>query len=159
MSNNSIIIQEYLGDINGEYTCTVVKYGEILSDVMIFRRELRSGDTYKAKPIKSKKISEYISKVARKLDFHGPCNFQLRMDVNDIPKIFEINCRFSGTTPFCSQVGFNPLEFYLKTDLQIDYSYKVDYNTQVLRYWSEVLIDDVDNRINDKNISPKFSSK
>ena len=36
MSNNSIIIQEYLGDINGEYTCTVVKYGEILSDVMIF---------------------------------------------------------------------------------------------------------------------------
>ena len=55
-------------------------------------------------------------------------------------KIFEINCRFSGTTPFCAQLGFNPVEYYLKNKLGLVYDYEIDYESYVLRHWSEMIV-------------------
>ena len=108
------IIQELIGSEADEYTCTIVKIKDKISEVLILRRYLRSGDTYKAEPVKSKIISKYVKDIAKSLNIYGPCNFQLRLDNNGRPKVFEINCRFSGTTPFCAQLGFNPLEYILK---------------------------------------------
>ena len=155
------MIQELISDKNNEYTCTVVKVKHRISEVIIFKRILRSGDTYKAQPIRSNTISDYVSKVANKLNFDGPCNFQLRVDYNNIPKIFEINCRFSGTTPFCSQIGFNPVEYYLKKTLKKEYNYKIKYSVYILRYWSEVLIknDTLKNIEKEKSIETDFKLK
>ena len=80
------------------------------------------------------------SGVTSKLEIEGGCNFQLRVDSDMVPKIFEINCRFSGTTPFCAQLGFNPVEYYLKKSLSINYEPKIDYDSSVLRFWSEVVV-------------------
>ena len=123
-----------------EYTCTVVKIGNVLSPVLVLKSNLRYGDTYKAEPVKSDKIEEYVLNVASKLEIDGGCNFQLRLDNNGVPKIFEINSRFSGTTPFCAQVGFNPIEFYLKNFLGLKYSVNIDYNSIILRHWAEVVV-------------------
>jgi carbamoyl-phosphate synthase large subunit len=135
------IIQEYVGSEEKEYTCTVVKVGDELSQVLAMKRVLRSGDTYRAEPIKSEKIEKYVSDIATKLDIDGSCNFQLRLDMQGEPKIFEINSRFSGTTPFCAQIGFNPIEFYLKKTLGIECSVSVNYKVIILRHWSEIVID------------------
>jgi carbamoyl-phosphate synthase large subunit len=136
-----IVIQECVGDDDKEYTCTVVKVNNELSPVLALKRVLRSGDTYRAEPIKSTKIEQYILDVASKLDIDGGCNFQLRLDLRGEPKIFEINSRFSGTTPFCAQIGFNPVEFYLKRYLGIEAKININYNSIVLRYWSEVVVE------------------
>ena len=48
-------------------------------------------------------------------------NFQLRLDAAGVPKLFEINARFSGTTPFCAELGMNPVEDYLKRSRGIPY--------------------------------------
>ena len=145
-----IILQEYLGNDEAEYTCTVVKIGNQLSPVLVFKRKLRFGDTYKAEPIKSKKIEQYVFDVASMLEIDGGCNFQLRVDKHGEPKIFEINSRFSGTTPFCSQIGFNPVEFYLKKRLGLKSVINIDYNSTVLRYWSELVVK--------KSLLKKFST-
>jgi len=137
----NILIQEYIGDESKEYTCTLVKVKDKLSPVLALRRVLRSGDTYKAEPVKSQKIEQYVLDVASKLDIDGGCNFQLRLDDFDEPIIFEINSRFSGTTPLCAQIGFNPIEFYLKNYLGINLEVDIKYNSIILRYWSEVVVE------------------
>ncbi len=135
-----IVIQECVGNEDTEYTCTVVKIGNELSPVLALKRILRSGDTYRAEPVKSEKIERYVLDVASKLEIDGGCNFQLRLDKHGEPKIFEINSRFSGTTPFCAQIGFNPVEFYLKRSAGLKSVVNIDYNSIVLRYWSEVVV-------------------
>ena len=135
-----IIIQEYIGNEDTEFTCTVVKIGNEVSPVLALKRILRSGDTYRAEPVESKKIEQYVLDVASKLEIDGGCNFQLRLDKHGEPKIFEINSRFSGTTPFCAQIGFNPVEFYLKRSLGLESPVSIDYSSVVLRYWSEVVV-------------------
>ena len=137
---NNIVIQECVGNEDTEYTCTVVKIGNELSPVLVLKRILRSGDTYRAEPVESEKIEQYVLDVASKLEIDGGCNFQLRLDANGEPKIFEINSRFSGTTPFCAQIGFNPVEFYLKRSAGLECTINIDYNLIVLRYWSEVVV-------------------
>ncbi|WP_108649716.1 ATP-grasp domain-containing protein [Dongshaea marina] len=139
-NEDGLIIQELIGEGSDEYTCTIIIVGNHVSDVLVFKRELRDGDTYKATPIKNKKICEYITEVALKLNVHGCCNFQLRIDSSGIPKIFEINCRHSGTTPFWTALGFNPVEYYLKKINDIEYKPEVNYDFVIMRYWSELLV-------------------
>ena len=74
------------------------------------------------------------------LEIDGGCNFQLRLDKHGEPKIFEINSRFSGTTPFCAQIGFNPVEFYLKRSIGLESAVNIDYDSIVFRYWSEAVV-------------------
>jgi len=131
------VIQQYLeGD---EYTCTIVVVKDKVSDVLCLKRDLRSGDTYRAFPEKNYAIESYVKAVAVKLGIYGSCNFQLRLH-NGVPKLFEINSRFSGTTPFCAQLGFNPVEFYLKSKLNKNYKSDINYDALVLRHWTEVVI-------------------
>ncbi|WP_210455354.1 ATP-grasp domain-containing protein [Vibrio crassostreae] len=131
------VIQEYLdGD---EFTCTVVGVKNKISDVLCLKRDLRAGDTYRAFPEKNAVIENYVKALALKLGIYGSCNFQLRF-VDGVPKLFEINSRSSGTTPFCAQLGFNPIEFYLKSRLDIPYQSNINYDAMVLRHWTEVVV-------------------
>ena len=57
-----------------------------------------------------------------------------------VNKIFEVNCRFSGTTPFCAQLGFNPVEYYIKKTQGIDYHGTINFDAMVLRHWQEVVV-------------------
>lgn len=154
-----LVIQECVGNDDQEYTCTVVKVENELSPVLVLQRSLRSGDTYRANPIKSELIENYVQQVAARLDIDGGCNFQLRLDDSGNPKIFEINSRFSGTTPFCSQLGFNPVEYYLKKKLGQTPNVDIDYDAYVLRYWSEVVVSksQLSELAENKDIAPKLS--
>lgn len=145
------VIQEYLdGD---EFTCTVVAVKDNISDVLCLKRDLRAGDTYRAFPEKNIVIEAYVKALALKLGIYGSCNFQLRVS-NGIPKLFEINSRFSGTTPFCAQLGFNPVEFYLKAKLNKFYKSNINYDAMVLRHWAEVVVSK--SILNEKTIGKPF---
>lgn len=140
-ADNSLMAQELVGTDDDEYTCTVAGVGGDVSDALVLRRTLRSGDTFQAFPVESESISSYVKKIAEKLNINGSCNLQLRLDKGQ-PKVFEINCRFSGTTPFCTQLGFNPVEYYLKTVLDLPYYSDIDYSKVIFRHWTESIIDE-----------------
>jgi carbamoyl-phosphate synthase large subunit len=161
LNEKGLVIQELIGSDNTEYTCTIVILNDKISEVLILKRILRSGDTFRAEPIENKLISNYVTEVAIALSIEGSCNFQLRMDKNNIPKIFEINCRYSGTTPFCSQLGFNPVEFYLKSSMNVEYNYSIDYDSMVLRNWSEVLVSKnvIAELDREKKVQPTYNRK
>ncbi len=135
---DNCIIQEYIdGD---EYTCGSVTLGGKCKGVIIMRRILRNGDTYKAFVEKNELIETTVRDVIEKLKPFGACNVQLRMR-NGIPYIFEINARCSGTTAARALAGFNEPKIiadYVLHGIEPDYSIK---NISVLRYWKELVIE------------------
>jgi len=138
------IIQEYLSSDNDEYTCSAFVYKGKCYGVICGQRWLRNGDTYKAHFKKYPELEVFIAKVAIKLNVSGPCNFQLRQTVRG-PVIFEINCRFSGTTGAINHLGFNVANALLqiiglkRTPWQL--SFKPAY---VFRYWNELFVKEED---------------
>lgn len=160
-NEENLVVQELIGTKDQEYTCTIVVVDGAASDVLILQRSLRSGDTFTANPVESSTVSDYVTKAALALGVEGSCNFQLRVDGDGIPKIFEINCRFSGTTPFCAQLGFNPVEYYLKKKMGLEYDYEVDFDAFVLRHWSEMVVKKEQIKLfsNDKKLVPQKISR
>jgi carbamoyl-phosphate synthase large subunit len=139
-AGRDLIVQECIGSVETEYTCTMVAAGSRRSDVAVLRRRLRNGDTYKAESVVAPAIADYVLSIARLLDIEGNCNFQLRVDGEGHPKLFEINARFSGTTPICAMLGFNPVEYYILTKLGRSYQPSWQSNMMVLRLWSAVVL-------------------
>ena len=108
----SPIIQEYLeGD---EYTCGSIFLKNKLISVICLRRFLKDGNTSIAFLENNFLLTNYISKITEILKPYGPMNFQLKFTKNG-PMIFEINPRFSGTTPIREKFGLNEYTAISKT--------------------------------------------
>lgn len=135
------VIQECVGTKDTEYTCGVIAINDVKKSIVL-RRDLKDGNTSSAYYQKDfpEIITKYILDVADKLNIFGVCNFQLRLDKDGIPKIFEINSRHSGTTYMRTLFGFNEIEFILEYILNkkvIDFHLK---EGTVKRYYEEFLI-------------------
>ena len=145
------VVQEFIdGD---EYTCGSVFFENYLAGVISMKRELRSGDTYKAFSLKSSSLNNYVGEVVQALRPFGACNVQLKLKGGN-PYIFEINPRCSGTTAARALVGLNEPDIILKY-LESGEMPTINYEEKtILRYWNEVVIDN-------KDVLPmfKFDSK
>jgi carbamoyl-phosphate synthase large subunit len=71
----------------------------------------------------------------------GPANFQFRIDRSGRVKVFEINARFSGTTPLRAIAGFNEVEMCLRRLLLGEPVAEPCVEEMVLlRHWSETVL-------------------
>ena len=102
------IIQEFINDDKGEFTCCVYRSSSKEIRTQIFKRELTSGYSGYGEVIKDTTISNLLEKIELKLDLVGSINVQLRIK-EDIPKVFEINPRFSSTVLYRHLFGFEDL--------------------------------------------------
>ena len=100
------IIQEYLEKSEKEYTCGSTFIDNEIITLISLRRILKNGNTQQAFCEKTEEIDDYIKKLTLSLKPYGPINFQLRLTKRG-PIIFEINPRFSGTTPIRALFGVN----------------------------------------------------
>jgi len=136
------VIQEYLGDETSEYTvgCFCDRDGE-LRGTLVLHREILEGTTYRAQAGEFPEVRAEAGRIARALKPMGPCNIQLRV-ADGRAVCFEINGRFSGTTPVRARLGFNEVEAALR---HFVLSEQVDLPlvTQgvMLRYWNEMYPD------------------
>ncbi len=135
------IIQEYMPAERDEYTSTTLTFNNHCYGVLSMRREMRfGGHTTKAILDDYPEINKTIKNIAEKFNAFGPANFQLRLH-NNVPSIFEINCRFSGTTPFCAEVGFNTVEAVLRYVILNESIQELKYKKGIiLRYFNELFI-------------------
>ncbi|MEI8140543.1 MAG: ATP-grasp domain-containing protein [bacterium] len=135
---DNYVAQEYLdGD---EYTCGSVSFDGNCFGVIVMKRILRDGDTYKCFVERNALINETVERIIKALKPTGGCNVQLRMK-NGIPYVFEINARCSGTTAARALAGFNePLMIadYLIRGKKPSFSIK---EISILRYWKELVVD------------------
>lgn len=137
------LIQEYLGDADQEYTagcfsdCNAKVRGAI-----VFRRELKEGTTYRAEAGHFPAARAEAIRIAEAIHPMGPCNIQMRMH-HGVAVCFEINVRFSGTTPMRTHLGFNDVEAAMKHYVLGQPATDLPLVTRgiVLRYWNEAYID------------------
>jgi carbamoyl-phosphate synthase large subunit len=132
------IAQEYVGDAENEYTVGVLSAAEgVIIDSIVLKRNILSGLGAKIKIlnksgnaslgkylaissgisqgeiIRNELIATTAEQIAQKLNSTGPLNIQCRLQDNKV-YVFEINPRFSGTSPMRAIVGFNELDLSLK---------------------------------------------
>jgi carbamoyl-phosphate synthase large subunit len=103
------IVQEAVATSQDEYTSGVVLGDGCVQAVVTMRRDLRDGNTYRAYVEPDSTYDGLLARIADTLSGVGPLNFQFRV-AQGVPKIFEINARFSGTTPFRAYAGFNEVD-------------------------------------------------
>lgn len=135
------IIQELVGTPDTEYTCGVVYLDKVIG-IIALRRSLKEGNTIIATyennipPI----IHNYLNDISSILKPYGACNFQLRIDKNGIPKLFEINARHSGTTYMRVLFGFNEVEIIIGNILGITLPNPIFKEGKVIRFFDEMYI-------------------
>jgi carbamoyl-phosphate synthase large subunit len=115
------VLQEFITDKNGEFTCGLYRSnsGEIRS--LIFKRELHGGYSGYGEVIENVAITKLLEKLAIALDLLGSINVQLRISENS-PKIFEINPRFSSTVFYRHLFGFEDVIWSIEDKLGLELS-------------------------------------
>jgi len=133
------VVQEFIaGD---EFTCGTVCIENRCVGVIVMKRELKFGNTYRAFVVQDEKLTKFATDVIDVLRPFGPCNIQLRMR-DGIPYIFEFNARCSGATAMRALAGFNEPEMvcdYLLKGIKTPY-FKIK-EIAILRYWKELVVD------------------
>jgi carbamoyl-phosphate synthase large subunit len=160
--DSNLVVQQYLSESEGEYTSGCVVVDGKCKVVVTLKRDLRDGNTYRAyRDAETSKYDSFIIPIAEKLNADGPVNFQFRI-LNGEPVIFEINGRFSGTTPLRHFFGFNEVEALLKYYLFGDEIKTPELkNGIVLRTWSDLFVEEQEfNTLKSEgkfdNLTPKF---
>jgi carbamoyl-phosphate synthase large subunit len=136
------VVQQMLGDDESEYTAACLTDREDrLRGMIVFRRLLTSGTTSCAIAGEFPEVRETVSEIIAKLKPRGPCNVQLRMH-RGRAVCFEINVRFSGTTPIRARLGFNDVEAAIRHYVLGEDAVDLPLVTsgQALRYWNEAYI-------------------
>lgn len=136
------IIQECVGTDNEEYTCGTIFLNNELKRLIVLKRSLKEGNTFISQYKKDfpETITSYLEKVCAHLKPFGACNFQLRIDSNGVPKIFEINSRHSGTTYIRSLFGYKEVEYIVNLllfDTELDFELK---EGTVVRFYDEFFV-------------------
>jgi carbamoyl-phosphate synthase large subunit len=135
-----MLVQEFLSEAHGEYTAGTLTFEGRCEALIVMRRDLRDGNTYRAFTIKDLEINSQVKAMAERYSAYGPANFQFRIE-NGVVRVFEINCRFSGTTPLRALAGLNEVELSLRHVLMgepVAPSLISDF--VFLRHWEETVV-------------------
>ena len=136
------MLQEYLGDIENEFTTGVTLSSDaksVLSSIAM-RRTLKGGQTYKAYIDQFDEVRESAEEVVLKLGASGPANVQSRM-ADGVPKVFEINPRLSASCPMRAVAGVNEPDILFRNFVLGEKMEVRNYQKLIsMRYWNEVYV-------------------
>lgn len=140
-NDGSLLIQEYIGSDEEEYTTGVFSDGNNVSSIT-FRRKLGFGSmSIEAILSDEPDIDNMVRHIAKNIGLIGSINIQSRRAGNDfIP--FEINPRLSSTLLFRKKFGFDDAVWWLNVLLGKGYSYKRKFKSgRAVRCLSECYFD------------------
>lgn len=134
------VIQECVASDADEYTAGTLTFDGRCDASIVMRRDLRDGNTFRAYVEPYPELNETVQRMAVALKAYGPANFQFRLDGDQV-KVFEINARFSGTTPLRRLAGFNEVEMVLrKVILGEPIAQPPVERMTLLRYFTETVV-------------------
>lgn len=109
---NDCIIQEYIGNVDNEYTIGVFSDGENIHSIA-FRRYLGLGSLSRyVELINDTKIKELAEEIATITKLRGSINIQVRKEKEKYV-VFEINPRISSTVYFRHYFGFEDIKWWV----------------------------------------------
>ena len=140
---DGLIVQEHLGTEDQEFTAGGFCDADgTLRGMIVMRRTLVSGTTAMACAGDFPDVREISERVVRERAPTGPCNVQLRVH-EGVPTPFELNVRFSGTTPIRARLGFAEVDLALRHLVLGEAAEDLRVVTEgvALRYWDELYVD------------------
>lgn len=138
-----MVIQECLLPDDAEYTVGIYRSrdGRTIASTVI-HRDLDFGLTYRGRIGPHPDIAEYASQVVEAVSGFGSINVQLRLTGRG-PVCFEINPRFSSTTPVRAHFGVNEPELAIREYVLRDtLDTVVGRAGSVMREWHEVYLEE-----------------
>lgn len=138
------VVEEEVGAADQEYTvgCYQCRNGDV--HAIAFRRELTSGTTSAAIVSHNEEVLAAARDICRRFAPVGPLNIQMRLNAAQKPVCFELNVRFSGTTPMRAHFGFRDVEAAIR-----EYALNEDASRcfeprsgMALRFWEEIYVDE-----------------
>lgn len=136
------LVQAYIGDDESEFTvgCFCDRDGELRASI-VFRRLLSEGTSVFVEAGEFPDVRSEAERIVRALKPRGPCNVQLRLHEGQ-PVCFELNVRFSGTTPIRAQMGFNEVEAAIRHFVLGEEEISLPHVTEgiMTRYWNEMYV-------------------
>jgi carbamoyl-phosphate synthase large subunit len=136
----SYVVQEYLGSASDEFTVGCWSDGDgHVRGCIVMRRELTGGTTTAVTVEPCPPVRDEAIRIAGALRPLGPCNVQMRIS-DGRAVCFEINVRFSGTTPMRARLGFNDVEATIRHYVLGEPAVDLPLITSghALRLWREV---------------------
>ncbi|MEZ4238641.1 MAG: ATP-grasp domain-containing protein [Myxococcota bacterium] len=134
------VIQECVATDADEYTAGTLTFDGRCDASIVMRRDLRDGNTYRAFVEDFPELNDQVRRMAEALGAYGPANFQFRL-ADGVAKVFEINARFSGTTPLRRHAGFNEVEMVLRrVVLGEPVTQPAVERLTLLRSWTETVV-------------------
>lgn len=136
------VVQEVLGDDQSEFTASCfTDRDDAVRGIIVLHRMLQHGTTVCASAGLYPEVRAEVARIASTLRPRGPCNIQLRLHQGR-PICFELNVRFSGTTPMRARLGFNDVEAAIRHYVLGEPAADLPLVTsgQVLRYWNELYV-------------------
>ena len=104
---DNYVVEECVGTPEQEYTVGCYRgLDGIQPEPIVMRRTLKHGASWMVEVVENEAICELSKKICKAFLPDGPLNIQLRLDKSGMPVPFELNVRFSGTTPMRAHFGF-----------------------------------------------------
>jgi carbamoyl-phosphate synthase large subunit len=134
------VVQECVATDQDEYTAGTLTFDGACRASIVMRRDLRDGNTFRAYVDDYPELDAQVRAMATALGAYGPANFQFRV-AGGLAKVFEINARFSGTTPFRRHAGFDEVELVLRHVLLGEpVTQPAVEKMTILRYFAETVV-------------------
>ncbi len=109
------VLEEGVGTAADEYTvgCYCDKNGQLVDSIVLHRR-LGHGSTMAAEVVDDAEVRAEAEKICKAFHPGGPLNIQMRKDKDGRAVCFELNVRFSGTTPIRAHFGYQDVVALIK---------------------------------------------
>lgn len=129
--DDDFMIQEYLGDLEGEFTNSVsVALDKDILGCICSKRELVKGESRIIVIDEYPELRDQMIKIAKKIGSPGPINLQCRLK-DKKAYVFEINPRFSTTNSVRAACGYNEVELLVDHFLTGEKKYIHHYEKMV----------------------------
>jgi len=136
-----LLVMEYLP--GKEYTVDIfMEQGKALYIIPRLRVGMKGGITTEGIIEENKEIITLSKKITEKLKLDYCVGIQFRYDINNQPKVLEINPRLQGTTVISYGAGIN-LPHYIIRSLYHEKipKKKIKFGIHMFRHWNEVFFD------------------
>lgn len=140
IGRSDYVIQQRVGTPDTEYTAATLSDRDGgVQGVIVMRRRLQHGTSVFTEIVDQPLLHEAARRIAEALRPAGPCNMQFRMHEGR-PVCFELNIRFSGTTPIRAHFGFADVNAAIDHFVLDQPMRALPHLTsgRAIRYWDEV---------------------
>lgn len=109
------VLQECIGDASKEYTvgCYCDKQGQ-LQEIIVMHRKLENGYSAITEVVDDPVVYQEAKRICEAFRPCGPLNIQMRKANKERAVCFELNVRFSGTTPMRDHFGYRDVIAMIK---------------------------------------------